>query len=176
MQDESVEGEDAAGSGSEVDEDLEEELVDSSIFCLAAHSGKLVKSVILSLQTRREYRLTLETSADSVYAVAWAGSSTRVVATGGGDDIGLLWKLVRSSLAPSKQDPFFGGSCCLSLTGCVPQGANRRWRVTWSCKGAAGACRHGESGYSQLSDVMCMLHGHNKDFAMGTGVRLGLQP
>lgn len=50
MQLEEVEGEDAAGSGSEVDEDLEEELVDSSIFCLAAHTGKLSKVAGVSLQ------------------------------------------------------------------------------------------------------------------------------
>ncbi|KAK9816046.1 hypothetical protein WJX74_003587 [Apatococcus lobatus] len=71
-----------ADSGSEVDEELEEELVDTSIYCLAAHS-------------------------DSVYAVAWAGSSTKVVATGGGDDLGLLWKLVQTdtgeSPGPAKQ-------------------------------------------------------------------------
>ncbi|KAK9868612.1 hypothetical protein WJX84_003631 [Apatococcus fuscideae] len=56
-------------SGSEVDEELERDLVDDSIFCLAAH-------------------------ADSVYAVAWADSSQKVVATGGGDDLAFLWKLV----------------------------------------------------------------------------------
>lgn len=29
---------------------------------------------------------------------------------------------------------------------------------------------------SQLPGVMCMLHGHDKGFALVAGVRLGLQP
>ena len=35
--------ENVADSSSEVDEDLEEELVDTSSFCLAAHSGMVAK-------------------------------------------------------------------------------------------------------------------------------------
>ncbi len=83
-------------SGSEVDEELQGDLVDDATFCLAAHTGNSARHA----RAYQAARILFDTfqyaslSAEPVYAVAWAGPSSKVVATGGGDDLAMLWKLV----------------------------------------------------------------------------------